>query len=192
MKKKIVFLGNSIVNGFPHKRSQCFVSLFREATGNEVINKGVNGETSPEALARLSSDVISHKPDCMVFLGGTNDFIFGICTPEETLAYYRQIAGAVRENGIEPVFLIPLLVDPGMADVSWIPGKDYNMVRDNLLRLKTLLFEFGEKEGIRVIDTQTFFRNLYTEETKTDYLRDGLHPTVLGHEKLAGFLVSQL
>ena len=38
MKKKIVCIGNSIVNGFPLRRSQCFASLLREATGWEIIN----------------------------------------------------------------------------------------------------------------------------------------------------------
>ena len=83
MKKKIVCIGNSIVNGFPLRRSQCFASLLREATGWEIINKGNNGETTAQILARFERDVISHHPDIVVILTGTNDFIFQDATPEE-------------------------------------------------------------------------------------------------------------
>jgi hypothetical protein len=59
---KIVCIGNSIVNGFPHKRSQCFVSLWRQAAGHEIINKGENGDISSNIHARFDKDVVSHKP----------------------------------------------------------------------------------------------------------------------------------
>ena len=188
-KWKIVFIGNSIVNGFPHKRSQCFVSLYRDMTHSEVINKGVDGETTPGALARFEADVISHKPDKMVFLGGTNDYIYNVCTPEETLRYFGQISSLCKARGIIPIFLIPLMVDAEMAGRLWIPDVDYTAVAASLLRLRELMLAFGEKEEVQVIDTQTFYSGLYSEGTKAEYLRDGLHPTVPGHEKLAEFLV---
>ncbi|MDD3350080.1 MAG: GDSL-type esterase/lipase family protein [Eubacteriales bacterium] len=191
-KNKIVFIGNSIVNGFPHRRSECFASLYREASGAEVINKGVNGETSPQALSRFSQDVLAHKPDKVVFLGGTNDYIYGICSPEETLSYYKKIAALSKENGIEPIFLIPLFVDSDMASKFWIAEVDYAAVNESLKELRNLMISFGTKEAIRILDTQTYFLGLYTKETCEDYLRDGLHPTVLGHEKIADFLLKEL
>lgn len=191
-KEKIVFLGNSIVNGFPHKRSQCFASLYRDATGAEVINKGVNGETTPEALSRFTHDVLNHKPDKMVFFGGTNDYIYGIWTPKETLGGFRSMANLCKEAGIEPIFLIPLLLDISLAEELWIPDTNYKAVQSSLQELAFLMKNWGTEEAVRILDTQSFYRALYTEETKTDFLRDGLHPTVLGHEKLAEFLVSQI
>ena len=188
-KWKIVFIGNSIVNGFPHKRSQCFVSLYREATGFEVINKGSDGETTPGAAARFEADVIAHRPDKMVFLGGTNDYIYGVCTPEETIGHFKRLSALSKAHGIIPIFLIPLMVDVEMAGRLWIPETDYNAVAAALLRLRELMLVFGEQEDVQIIDTQSFYSDLYSEETKTEFLRDGLHPTVLGHQKLAEFLV---
>ena len=105
MKKKIVCIGNSIVNGFPLRRSQCFTSLLREATGWEIINKGNNGETTAQILARFERDVISHHPDIVVILTGTNDFIFQDATPEEAfqnlihMANTAALRGSDRDRG---------------------------------------------------------------------------------------------
>ncbi len=189
---KFVFIGNSIVNGFPHKRSQCFASLYRDATGAEVINKGVNGETSPEALARFSEDVIAHRPDKMVFLGATNDYIYDVCSPAETMEYYQKIAALSKENGIEPIFLIPLMVDAEMAKRLWIPDTDYAGINASLMELRELMFSFAERENVRVIDTQSYFLGLYTQATSEEYLHDGLHPTVEGHKLIAELLVREL
>ncbi len=82
-KMKIVFIGNSIINGFPYDRNQEFVSLYREASGNEVINKGVNGDTVHGIIRRFSQDVLAHKPDVAVILTGTNEFIYKESLPEQ-------------------------------------------------------------------------------------------------------------
>ena len=73
---KVVCAGNSIVNGFPHPRSCSFPSVLRELTGWKVINKGVNGETTAMLAERFDKDVISHAPEKVIILTGTNDFIF--------------------------------------------------------------------------------------------------------------------
>jgi lysophospholipase L1-like esterase len=50
------------------------------------------------------------------------------------------------------------------------------------------MLEYGNKNGVRIIDAQNLYFHLYTEDTVTDYLLDGIHPTALGHEAIAGFL----
>lgn len=191
-KTKVVFIGNSIVNGFPHKRSQCFVSLYREATGFEVINKGQNGETTAAVLARLQKDALAHRPDLVYLLSGTNDFIYKETDPAGSLALYDKIADMVTEAGARPVLLIPLPIDPPMASRLWIPGIDYAAIARQLEELRRLMLAYKEEKPAEVLDTHAFFAGLYTEETKEEYLRDGLHPTVQGHEALARFLAARL
>ena len=55
MKRKIIFIGNSIVNGFPYSRGKSFPGLVRAALKDgragfhaEIINKGNNGETTAQ------------------------------------------------------------------------------------------------------------------------------------------------
>jgi len=88
MKTKIVFIGNSIVNGFPLSRGRSFPGLIRaavkagEATFHaDVINKGVNGETTAQILDRFEHDVLDHEPAVVVIMTGTNDFIYREADP---------------------------------------------------------------------------------------------------------------
>ena len=184
---KIVCIGNSIVNGFPHKRSQCFASLWRRDSGHEIINKGENGDTTPNIYARFVKDVIFHKPAAVVILTGTNDFIHRVCSPAEAMNWLDKMAALAKENSIGVIMMTPLLIDVPLAKKRWIPDVDYAAVNEMLKTLRSLMFEHGDKNGVRIIDAQELFLQLYTEENVSDYLLDGLHPTVLGHEALAGF-----
>ncbi|HVI41400.1 MAG TPA: GDSL-type esterase/lipase family protein [Anaerovoracaceae bacterium] len=186
---KIVCIGNSIVNGFPHRRSQCFVSLWRQASGHEIINKGENGDVTSNIFARFEKDVISHKPDAVVILTGTNDFIYQVCSPEEALGYMDKMAVLAGKNSIGIIMMTPLLIDAPMAEKFWIPDIDYGSVNEKLKAFRRLMLDYGNKNGVRIIDAQEQFLQLYSEENVSDYLLDGLHPTVLGHEAIAGFLI---
>lgn len=189
---KIVCIGNSIVNGYPHRRSQCFASLWRQASGHEIINKGENGDITPSVYARFAEDVVSHRPGAVVILTGTNDFIYQVCTPSETMGWLEKMAALAKENSIEAILMTPLLVDARTAEKRWLPDVDYDAVNDKLTELRSLMLEYGQKNGVRIADAQGRYSQLYTEANVSDFLIDGLHPTVAGHEALAGFLQEQL
>ncbi len=185
---KIVCIGNSIVNGFPHRRSQCFSSLWRQASGHEIINKGENGDVTPNVYARFEKDVISHKPAAVVILTGTNDFIHQVCSPAETMSWLDKMNALAKTNSVNVIMLTPLLVDVSLAEKCWIPDVDFAAVNKKLKKLRSLMLDYGNKNGVRIIDAQEMFLQLYTKENVSEYLLDGLHPTVLGHEAIARFL----
>ena len=184
---KIVCIGNSIVNGFPLKRNQCFVSLWRQASGNEVINKGLNGDVTSNVLARFEKDVISHKPSATVVLTGTNDFIQKLESPAGVLANLKQIAALSSAHCIELILMTPLLTDVSLAGKLWLPGIDYHAVNEDLKTLRSLMLEYGQNEKIRIVDAQEKFRRLYHEDHAAEYFIDGLHPTAKGHQAIARF-----
>ncbi|PKM85333.1 MAG: hypothetical protein CVU86_02625 [Firmicutes bacterium HGW-Firmicutes-11] len=187
-KEKIVFIGNSIVNGFPHKRSECFVSRFREMTGHDVINKGINGETTDQIKSRFEKDVLSHKPSRVYLLTGTNDFIYSTATPAEALASLLVLGHTAIAHGILPVLLTPLMIDGALAEQRWLEGTDYEKVAKELVLMRELMMELSSDQGIAVVDTQRYYMDLYDRSNVEEYLSDGLHPTVVGHAALAEFL----
>jgi lysophospholipase L1-like esterase len=132
--------------------------------------------------------VISHKPAFVVILTGTNDFIHQVCTPAEAMDWLDKMTALARSNSIGVIMMTPLLIDVSMAEKCWISGIDYMEVNEKLKTLRSLMLEYAAKKGLGIIDTQALFHQLYTEENVSDFLIDGLHPTVLGHEALAGFL----
>ncbi|MEO7411792.1 MAG: GDSL-type esterase/lipase family protein [Opitutaceae bacterium] len=74
----IVFFGDSITEGWK-TLTQDFAEL-----GVKVANRGIGGDTTPNAVYRLQDDVLSLQPKAMVVLIGTNDL--GEHTPPSQIA----------------------------------------------------------------------------------------------------------
>lgn len=191
MKKKIVCIGNSITNGFPFKRSQSFPSLIRAARDFEVINKGNNGETTAEVLARFHKDVIDHKPDLVTILTGTNDFIFSLDTTLGAFDKIKEMVSLAQKEGIIIILMTPLLTNPEMAKAAWMTGAeiDYNKVNQELEELGSLIIEYGRNNGIIVLDLLEMYRGFEEELGPKKAFHDGLPPTIEGQEFIAQSLL---
>lgn len=177
---KVVCAGNSIVNGFPHRRSCSFPSVLRELTGWKVINKGINGETTAMLAERFDKDVISHAPEKVIILTGTNDFIFKTETPEGAMKNIADLAEKAKEKGVEVVLLTPISCDETQAAECWMKGSgtDYNEVNGKLSELAEMIREYGSMNSCKVVD-------LEVEYKKFAEFHDGIHPTVEGHAYIA-------
>ena len=191
VKLRIVGIGNSIVNGFPLKRSECFLSLLRETTGQEVINKGVNGETTEDIVKRFSRDMLFHCPDMGIVMTGTNDFIYGTLTPEQAMKNMEWMVHKMEEEKIRPVILTPLLLNPVMAAERWRPGTgvDYLKVNQEQKELARLIMS-GFPEY--ALDAQNLFQEATGKMKPEEIHVDGLHPTVEGHKILAQIIMQEI
>lgn len=186
-KLKIVFIGNSIINGFPYDRNQEFVSLYRNASGNEVINKGVNGDTTHGVMRRFAQDVLEYQPNMVVMMTGTNEFIYKESLPEQCMKDIANLVELAQSNGIEPVLLTPLPVDPQMAKSRWMvcDDVDYEVVQEQILDLKKFILQFGQQNQVRIIDTHYAFSEYVALVGEQTAYYDGIHPTREGHKFLA-------
>ncbi len=88
-----------------------WVSMLAGELGTDVINSGVGGDKTTEAVARLKKDVLDKEPDIVLIMFGMNDQAMQIAsnTPLVGLrAYernYRKIIEAVLNIGAEPVLM---------------------------------------------------------------------------------------
>ena len=73
-EQRVVFLGDSITDGWGHPHGQFF-------PGKPYINRGISGQTTPQMLDRFQQDVIRLRPAAVVILAGIND-IAGNTGPE--------------------------------------------------------------------------------------------------------------
>lgn len=55
---KIVCLGDSLTYGFGVSRSNSWTNIVNEETRLEIVNKGINGDTTSGMLARFNEDVV--------------------------------------------------------------------------------------------------------------------------------------
>ena len=65
-EKRVVFMGNSITEGWSTLQPQFF-------EGKPYINRGISGQTTPQMLIRFRQDVIDLQPKLVVILAGIND-----------------------------------------------------------------------------------------------------------------------
>lgn len=179
MNKKLVFIGNSIVNGFPYDRDLCFASLVEQNTGYKVINKGNNGETTAMILNRFERDVLANEPDTVFILTGTNDFIYGEATPKQAFENLKRMADIAENNAqpIKPVFMTPLPVDADLASEKWIQGVDYNRINEDLEAISTLIRASGYD-----------FIDLNEKYGTCGKYHDGVHPLPEGHRFIADII----
>lgn len=190
---KMLCIGDSLVDGYPYSRGSSFPSVIGRITGMEVINAGISGQTSGEILARFpaelsralgSGDEASGR-DAVLILCGSNDFIFSVCGPEETMKNIRGMADAAEGYGRIILCSSPLC-SPEQASRQWaeMDPSEYEEVNREI----TLLRDMLEAEAQRRRDTEFFdLLNMYSS---FGLYVDGVHPVEEGYrligERIAG------
>lgn len=72
---RVLALGDSLTAGVGAAEGEDFPSLLADLTGWQVINAGVSGDTSEQALARLAELLAAHQPQLVIIGLGGNDFL---------------------------------------------------------------------------------------------------------------------
>ena len=97
-EKRVVFIGNSITDGWPNAHPDFFKS-------NNYVGRGISGQTSPQLLSRFRQDVINLKPVAVLINIGTNDVAqnTGPYNEEFTLGNIMSMAELADANGIKVI-----------------------------------------------------------------------------------------
>jgi lysophospholipase L1-like esterase len=180
-EKRIVFMGNSITEGWSRVDSGFF-------SGKPYVNRGISGQTTPQMLIRFRPDVINLKPSVVVILAGIND-IAGNTGPstlemiEDNLASMCELA---KSNGIS-VILSSVL--PAF-DFPWRPGMQ---PAEKVVKLNAWIKNYAEKNGCVYLD---YFTPMADERNglKKELTFDGVHPNLAGYkvmEPLAEWAINQ-
>jgi lysophospholipase L1-like esterase len=178
-EKRVVFLGNSITEGWIRLDPGFF-------SGRPYINRGISGQTTPQMLIRFRPDVINLKPAVIVILAGVND-IAGKTGPstlemiEDNLASMVDIAKA---NGI-PVLLSSVL--PAI-DFPWKRGMQ---PAEKIVQLNVWIKNYAENNGCLYLD---YFTPMADEQhgLKTELTYDGVHPNLAGYKVMEPIVESAI
>lgn len=186
---KIAFLGDSVTKGTDYggvTSAQTFASLIGVANGYstaDIINAGVGGNNSAQALARLDTDVISQAPDVCAIMLGNNDCRGSNSLPPATMAEnIRQIIVNLRAANIKPV-VFSMGFERGTTSVigSYVT---YLRALDNVVA----------SEKVDYVDVYREFAvtNLYLDSTIwIAMFADSLHLASSGHQYIADFAARQ-
>lgn len=162
----IVAVGDSLTFGFGVSPDRSYPARLegklREAGQQyKVINAGINGEKSGEALARIDG-ILAMKPDIVILQTGTNDGLRNV-PPEEMKRNIEAIVAALLENGVTVVLA-------GMRNL--LPRKgDYDQ------RFAAAYPEIAEK--LDVILAPWFLAGVAGDPAMNR--PDGIHPTSEGY-----------
>lgn len=192
---KIMCIGDSLTFGYPFGRKYSWVHIIAEKNNFEMLNFGVNGQSSFEILNRVKSEGYFKErgsnfgsPENVnraVILCGSNDFVFEICGVDDTVLNIEKIVTLCKEEGIEPVVGIPMLCNPKQASTSWFDGTDYHKVNASLKELEGKLVQFCKASDIKFINLQEKYK-------QCEKFVDGLHPTKEGYEFMANVIEEEL
>ena len=71
----VLALGDSLTSGVGADAATAYPAVLQELTGWQVVNGGVSGDTSAQALTRLPTLLEQHRPALVIVGIGGNDFL---------------------------------------------------------------------------------------------------------------------
>ena len=99
----ILALGDSLTAGYGADATAAYPAVLASLTGWQIINGGVSGNTSAQALARLPA-LMRRQPQLVLVSIGGNDFLRKV--PEaDTRSYIRQIVQQIKAAGMPAVLV---------------------------------------------------------------------------------------
>lgn len=94
----IICFGDSITFGYGVQPGEDYPAILTKMVKSPVINAGIDGDTTTEALKRLKSDALERDPFLVIIEFGGNDFLRN--TPKEvTLNNIREMVEIVQKAG---------------------------------------------------------------------------------------------
>lgn len=169
----VVFLGNSITDGWPGADNAFF-------TDNNFAGRGISGQTTYQFLVRFYSDVVELQPEAVVINGGINDIAENNYEYDETRTFnnIKAMAEIAEANGIK-VILTSLLPSDRLG---WRPLK--MDVASKVISLNARLKALAKEKGYAYVDYFTSMENGTTHGMRPEYSNDGVHPTEAGYKKM--------
>ena len=169
-EKRVVFLGNSITEGWVNIHPEFF-------TENGYIGRGISGQTSYQFLLRFRNDVINLKPKLVIINAGTNDVAenTGPFDLEKTFGNIASMAEMAKANKIKVILTSVLPA----SEFKW--NKKITDSSERIEALNAKIKEYAEANKIPYVDYYTPMASGPERSLNPDYSKDGVHPTLEGY-----------
>lgn len=179
---KIVCFGDSVTGLYYHTGGRrTYTDMLGIALkqiypkGNiEMINAGISGHTTKNALDRIEKDVLAHQPNLVTVMFGLNDMVK--VPIEEYEKNLHAIADQIRDTGSGLVFCTPNAVIT-----------TENRPVERLVKYCDIVRKVAAERGIPLCDSFSEFEKM--RETDPEEWRltlsDEIHPNMGGHKAIA-------
>lgn len=168
----VVFLGTSLTAGQGLDPEEAYPALIQKkidaaGLGFRVVNAGVGGDTSADALGRLDW-LLRQRVDVLVVETGANDALRGQ-DPAATRDNIRAILKRAREHSPAPRLMLVGMEAPR------------NLGADYVRRFHAIYPELARESGAALVPF--LLEGVGGVEALNQ--ADGIHPTAAGHERMA-------
>ena len=161
--------------------------IFGDHLGNEynIINRGISGNRVVDLYARWKIDCLNLKPDVLSILIGVNDTWHeksanrnGVEVDRYKLIYDMLLEWTVKTlPEIKLVLMEPFVLETGAVSADWLP---------EIAERGAVVKELAEKYNAIFIPCQQIISDAAAKAGADELiLRDGVHPSVMGHQVLA-------
>ena len=200
MSKVVLFQGDSITDcgrnreditstgvGYAHMIKG---KLGCECPGEyEFINKGISGNRIVDVYARIKMDIINLKPDYMSLLIGVNDVwheLAGRCNGVDAAKFekiYDMLIGEILEAlpDIKIMIMEPFVLEAEATTATEAEPGRWDYFRTEVPLRAAAAKRIAEKYNLPLIPLQEKFDEACKQAPASYWLRDGVHPTPMGH-----------
>lgn len=168
--KRVVFIGNSITEGWNMEHPEFF-------TENGFVPRGIGGQTSYTLLLRFRKDVLNLNPTAVVIGIGGNDIASGdeYYSEDLTLGNIVSMCELARAQGVK-VILTSLLP---AASYYW--NHAATDVPDKIASLNRRIKAYAQANRIPYADYYTPLVHPGDRALLETFTEDGVHPNKLGY-----------
>jgi acyl-CoA thioesterase-1 len=170
---QVLALGDSLTQGAGVTPEQAWPNLLAQKTGWVVVNGGVNGDTSEQALRRLPGLLEQHNPVLVLVTLGGNDMLRHL-PEQQTIANLERILALIKAHGAKAVLLATPNPSPMRAVFRDLSAPDFYR-------------KVAEAQHVPLIG-DAIADVLSDPELKGD----ALHPNAAGHVRLAEKIFKEL
>lgn len=208
-KLVIVALGSSTTA--PRGDLVVYCDILRKELPNlgidaEVVNAGVGGDTTADALRRFKSDVLDRSPALVIIQLGINDSAYDVwknppadkprVSSDDYEANLRSMVKTLKSRGTAVILMTPnpMTWTDQLREMYGKPPYDPNDPEGfskTLGEYVPIMKRIGKEEDVPVLDVFEAFRT--QKDCTTDaLLLDGMHPNAKGQRLVADLLLPQI
>lgn len=172
----------------------------------QVINAGVGGNTTTDAIARFDKDVLARKPDLVIMQFGLNDAAVDVwkdpndTTPRVALAAYRdnlrKMIGELKQKRIRVILMTPnpMCWTAKMRELygrsPYDPADPQGF--DVLVKgYASAAREIAKEQAVTLVDVHADYQRHFHDPQRSvaALVPDGVHPNDQGHAIVAELLI---
>ena len=202
MMKRILFQGDSITDCGREREDNAHLGTgyallvksqlgFENPGEYEFYNRGISGNRIVDLYARIKADIINLAPDYISILIGVNDVwhefsIHNGVDADKFEKIYCMLIEEVRAAlpNVKIMIMEPFCLK-GIAteNTDGEPDK-WNMFNAEVRKRAEKAKKVAEKYGLTFVELQNLMDHAAETTDGSYWLRDGVHPTEMGHELL--------